>query len=1076
MNYTINETFEMSGYTAVIEADQNLASLITDNFRMEVRDILTNQVEEITKEDLMKWGTSVDTSLDPSLWETQSCINNGGMYINFNGNTLTFKQIIPCLSGDIPMGYNSSQVSVVFNDNDSINFYSKTLPFFKRDLPKSDNYDVEPILPEGSARPDYDFDNFRNNILMSGCKSNFEYNTVGDLYVNNEQGHIKKYNNKSLTEYTRIYDNKQTPKFYSDISAFYITTNQLGGITPYEFKDEYKGKHWKSTIWNETTDEESDILASQLNSEPLSATVEFNGLTSDVVYNVYRQFINDRYFPLDYRKNVLKFYIDFENHGIHVANEPQPLDIKIFRQGNDKVIHVRITNPNQYDGDEPHPLKDAKIHFEEIQKTGISDPYDVIQDGNILTFKLNGDIECGYSFIETAWLELAYPGYSSDYVKLRTYAAVGADDQPSSSKPGYEKNSVFATVVGYKKYNKDTTPPTNIDDFNAATNAEDPDSHNLLLEEDERGIICFEITNKNYDKEWINTNLIQVILNDENLQVSPKVPFDISNNKTYFFVYGITCSELIETITNVEITFEITGTAACSGDWIDQDKSKFSSKWYFFKPDEPLQQIRCLTCEDTSDTNPCYEYFGASRNPTIETSKPTYDHILDVYSKQDGTIIIENTQYGIQRFKIVNPNKRDYSDKIKITIYKDTLSESFEFTLNNIPVIGYTLETLGLLVKDFDVIYSDPNNYGTVKFNVYGITPSKIKAHVEVTTNEMPIASDFFKADSSTVTWTEKSFIPKEWEEFNNYVIFTKSKLHLDGAKIGVRSIYCTAINIDNASTVNTSYSDNPDFPAGIYVDCSEQWSDGSYIILNNANLADQGLQGSVKYANLNPPIDLKDNGENQVWYNAASKNIIYLTKNIDKTQYVTAVNNNYVGSKMEVKSMTVPDLPRFNINYDGTENVNMNDRQSITLNAGGNIQSYNQFSAGNDCVLTLGAGEYYFKSFTAGTNLQIVIPQLQSGEYVRICVQGKVEVSNGVNLQNNNGDYTTFMLYSDYQSNDDTDYAIKFASYHGQQQNYGVIVAPDGGVRFENGIIWTGAIWSKGLSMANGCSLQSVV
>lgn len=318
MNYTINETFEMSGYTAVIEADQNLASLITDNFRMEVRDILTNQVEEITKEDLMKWGTSVDTNIDPSLWETQSCINNGGMYINFNGNTLTFKQIIPCLSGDIPMGYNSSQVSVVFNENDSIDFYSKTLPFFKRDLPKSDNYDVEPILPDGSARPDYDFDNFKNNILMNKCKSNFEYNTVGDLYVNNEKGHIKKYNNKSLTDYS--IESHPTPKFYSDISAFYITTNQLGGITPYDLIDEYKGKHWSSTIWNADTNEESDIPVSALNSNPLSATVEFNGLKSDVIYNVYRQVIDDYYFPKEYRKNVLKFYIDFENHGIEIAN------------------------------------------------------------------------------------------------------------------------------------------------------------------------------------------------------------------------------------------------------------------------------------------------------------------------------------------------------------------------------------------------------------------------------------------------------------------------------------------------------------------------------------------------------------------------------------------------------------------------------------------------------------------------------------------------------------------------------------------------------------------------------------
>ena len=1068
MNYTINETFEMSGYTAVIEADQNLVSLITDDFNMEVRDILTNQVEEITKEDLMKWGTSVDTDLDPELWETQSCINNGGMYINFNGNTLTFKQIIPCLSGDVPLGYNSSEVNVNFNDNDSINFYSKTLPFFKRDLLKSDNYDVEPILSAGSARPDYDFDDFKNNILMSGCKSNFEYNTVGDLYVNNNKGYIKKYN-KSLTEYTKD-DLQPTPTFYSDISAFYITTNQLGGITPYDFIDEYKGKHWNSTIWNETTDEESDILAYPKETAK-SATIEFNGLTSDVVYNVYRQVIDDTKFENEYRKNVLKFYIDFENHGIHVASEPQPLYIYIERQEGESKIHVTIINPNLLDGDEPHPLKDAKICYSQTESYGIGEPYNVQQVANKLEFDIDGDIECGYSFIQNAWLELAYPGYSSDFVKTKTYVAVGNDEEASTSKQGYEKNSVYATVVGYKKYNKDATPPTDIDSFEDATDAEDPTSHNLLLEEDERGIICFEITNDNYNKEWINTNLINVILNDENLQVSPTIPFDISENKTYFFVYGITCSELAETITNIEITFEITGTAECSGDWIDQAKSSFSSKWYFYN--ESLQQIRCLTCEDTTDTdiNPCYEYTGTNTEELTETT----DHILDVYSNQDGSIITEKTQYGVQRFKVVNPNDRDLSDTITITIYKDNASESFSFSFNNIPST-YTLSTLNLEVKKIKGEYNDSDNYGILTFSVYGITPSKVKAHVEITTTEMPIASDFFKADSSTVTWSEKSFIPKEWEEFNNYVVFTKAKLHLDGAKIGVRSVYCTAINIDNSSTVDTSYSDDSKFPPGIYVTCEDQWSDGSYIILNNANVKDQGLQGSVKYANLNPAIDLKNDGENKVWYNAACKNIIYLTKDIDKTQYVTAVNNNYVGSKMEVKSVEVPDLPSFDITYDGTDNITLSNRQSITLNAGGNIQSYNQFSAGNSCTLTLGAGEYYFKTFIAGTGLQIVIPQLNSGEYVRICVQGKVEVSNGVNITNNNSDYTTFMLYSDYESTDvDTDYAITLASYHGTQYNYGVIVAPNGGVRFENGILWTGAIWSKSLSMANGCSLQSV-
>ena len=121
------------------------------------------------------------------------------------------------------------------------------------------------------------------------------------------------------------------------------------------------------------------------------------------------------------------------------------------------------------------------------------------------------------------------------------------------------------------------------------------------------------------------------ILNNEELQVSPTVPFDISNNKTYFFVYGITCTELTGTTTNVEITFEISGTAPCSGNWIDQTKSKFDSKWYLL---EAIQKISCFTCDDTSDTYPCYEYKGSSKNPTIETSQPSNDHILDVYSNK----------------------------------------------------------------------------------------------------------------------------------------------------------------------------------------------------------------------------------------------------------------------------------------------------------------------------------------------------------------------------------------------------------------------------------------------------------
>ena len=171
MNYTINETFEMSGYRAVIEADQNLASLITDKFHMEVRDILTNQVEEITKEDLMKWGISVDTNLDPSLWEIQSCINNGGMYINFNGNTLTFKQIIPCLSGDIPMGYNSSVYLIELESILYLNYIMHCLDEKENDLI---------MVGSQSGTVEYDYGNV---ALYNFPQKTFLLGTLPDIIV-----------------------------------------------------------------------------------------------------------------------------------------------------------------------------------------------------------------------------------------------------------------------------------------------------------------------------------------------------------------------------------------------------------------------------------------------------------------------------------------------------------------------------------------------------------------------------------------------------------------------------------------------------------------------------------------------------------------------------------------------------------------------------------------------------------------------------------------------------------------------------------------------------------------------------
>lgn len=1104
MNYTIEETFELSGYTAVITADQNLAKLITDDFRMEVRDILTNEVteiyrslpldnEDLSKHSLMEYGLNVPNNTPVDQWETLSCINNDGMYISFNGDTLIFKQIIPCVHEGRYIGCNSSEVNVKFNKYDTINFYSKTLPFFQRSYPyvlENSEPQDDPILSATSARPDYNFDNYKDNARMSACNTNFDYNTVGDLYVNNDQGHIKYYTSGNVTD---IVPNI-TPHFSSNISAFYITNDQVGAITPYDFTEDNKGTHWSSTIWNEITDEESDIPVSKLNADPLSATIEFNSCSADVIYNVYRQDIIDSYFPTDYRKNVLKFYVDFENHGIHVT-PISFLIIKITRTTGSPIIKVEITNPNVYDEGADHPLKKVPIKF---TNTGSNFTYnnDARQVDNVLTYTLTADIDCGYELYVTAWLDQAIKGYSSDMVKQKSIMTVGPYDFAGASKTPYKPITIER--VGCKGYNGNhpETYAAAESTYNLGLNVVDNLSNNLQLYEDptnehaQFGIIKYKITNPNAGPEWMSNIGATVnylgadssptpILLAQSTTIDDKI--DLSQEVSYFYVTRINCyNALTELYSNMDVDLNISVTAdKLCAETYTMDFSD-NTKWYFVPHVNPKYQMKIYTCDEFTSvqeftTKPCKKYVGLDHD---SQAVATTDHVLNIYKNQSGGIIDNQTEYGLQRFTIVNQNNSDPAEHITITVYKNDGTNIRTLTISD--TIRNVISHQGPYQNDYIKVDNisgntwDPSiNASILYFEVLNIEPSTVWATFQIGDT----TEDYNHGESTHIRWGEETFIPHRWEEFLDYVIFTKSKLDLDGAYIGVKSIYCKALKARNNTYIETT--DGNGGTPGIFVNCQDSY-DGNFVDLSSgvnaggrySNLDGDGvtrndalLPGSRSFQSMG--LNLR-RGSNNLMFNTQSKNKIYYTV-AGMTQnnfydHVVCDNPSYVGTLLSYMNMPDRDLPTFDIVYGG-QNVNIGDGATASFNANGGIMNFGALNAGNNCTLELGPGEYHFTSMRADTNFKIKVNvNGAAGEFIRICVRDYCTFSIGFNLDNPNNDFMTFMLYCDGTGN-----AISMAA-SSDRYNYGVIVAPRGRVSFANTVYWNGAIWCYELVMANNC------
>ena len=1124
MNYTLDETFELSGYTATITADEDLSRKINDNFLMIVRDILSNDQLTIRRGDLFAYGTTV-TDGDPETWATQSCLKNDGIYINFNGNKLIYKQVLPCrnITTHKNIGYNSSEIKIFFDQDQEqdIDFHSKVLPFFQRSLPfkNPDNIIDEPILEDTSARPDYDFDyrHLSEESTLSGFSSNIKYNSVGDLYVNNKEGHIKKYEEGNLVSRTP----NLTPEYCSDISAFYITTDQIGAIKPMD--DDYgEISTIKSTIWNEITDEESKIPYERL-VQSASTTLSFDNYETDVIYNVYRQFIKDDHFQNQYRKNVLKFGLEFENNGIELV-EIQRLNIVVTKNG-DKV-HIKIENPNlTLPNGEDHPLKDSKIYFEFQYGyyTGSVITYETktisaTQVGNVVEFDYDVDIDCGYGIYVTAWLSDAVKGYNPQSVEQATKRIVGPYDVPgTTSKEPYKPITI--SLVGARKYvytgQTTLTYEQALALYEDSVPAKDEFTNKLTLNNTiwddhhqtntiQKGIMKFKVENLNYGPEW-NTNFHSIVDSYSRTGVQRPIIIteDLDNKiywnstEAYFYVYNIDCriftSEneyiIVDNLLDTSISTE--GESPCIGAWGNTQST--SQTWILNEthqsheqPPEPdPKDIFLYCCEEDNLTDPCYEYEGPW---SWQAETTTRDHVLDVYYDSQGNIRTDVSQFGETRFVIKDPNTNESGEGYSWTPRSMSNQLRIQVYFNNQPVIDIndTLENLNNVGVPYDQgvvkvspIYVNRNNMhnqsfnyvndGVIGFSVYDITPGTVMVRVTMTYADERFGT---RMAEDSIKWTMMKFIPDDWEFFLDYVLFTKSKLYLNGAYVGVKSVFCTAVKADNQAYIDST----------VYIDGTGDW-DGYYLDLNNVNnggrFADVATDGIGNDAIIEgaPGTDIKyydfvdGNNAARLYYNPkAHAKFVFTTEGKNRTK---VTNNAYIGSNLPTVAAQSKDLPKLTVDYKGGDNVNIGNNQTLELNAHGGVADYGAFNSSNNATLILQPGEYHFTSFTTASPFTLIIPEFQNGEWVRICVRDRCDISNNFNLMNYNRDMMSFMLYTDYADNGSGPYAIDIAAQT-SDYNYGVLVAPYGTVNLTSQITWNGAIWSKNLLMQNGAKFIS--
>lgn len=331
--------------------------------------------------------------------------------------------------------------------------------------------------------------------------------------------------------------------------------------------------------------------------------------------------------------------------------------------------------------------------------------------------------------------------------------------------------------------------------------------------------------------------------------------------------------------------------------------------------------------------------------------------------------------------------------------------------------------------------------------------------------------------------WTRNynSFIPDIWEPFEKYVIFTQSQINLNGAYIGVKSITAPCVNVQNNSIVESELFVTGEYPLEGTDDVVVRFQSGT----NTSKILADGRQINYTTAPNEGSTDKYSRNQGDALYTGVeglTDKKVHITSDPTRPHRFLNENISYIGNSKDADGYLVdlytdiedpPELQQMQgIEFTGTESITLPDGGTYNFDAEVKDQ-FNRFTAGNNVTVTFKKGTYYFDTFTMDTHATIIIdPNLADNEYVRICVRGNFTISNMLDIINENTNLRSFMIYS-HEGN------ITMAATTSNTYNYGILVAagqlPNGGtVRFENTIIWTGAIWARNIILVNGSEVHS--
>ena len=1030
VDYIVNDKSTMDRFHVELTFTFNVTPYLQANtFRITIYDVMTHRDLTITADDLI-YGNSYGLvpidgpEVNPTTKAKQlddSLIENDGLVIFFSGNVLTIVMIPRCSNDTKTIGFYSSSIYIQFSQDDdiknSITFYAALFPKILRDdnVIQLNNDVDDPIFgADKNIRPAYDF-----NKNISKSIDRFNYDTKEIFYAN--------------TTYS-AHKEGEVPVYISKISAY--------GIDEYDrqmLSFEYDWENAKSYLIDEVDGTVHDnipydvVVPNSYEIEPVS------GYTASIDNYLITQYIY-RETPGFYKNKLV-----FELQNLPTSTALDKL-----------VVTIEDLTPEHYTKDSPSGTAVVRIFNPNVD----------YRDRNLLEYGIidvseNLNVEIDEEHIDYS----NYESYGEILIPLKNiHFASGikkADGQfgfeayINAEIAGMTTEQVKTATYGCDYITTDyyTVAPTLIPlDIKLRW---DPAYENNTIMPDESETIHVKITNNNSDYiDWENYKIRYICTWAGEDVTSTITNLDTSNYDEYHYITFDVPSLMSDKFDPPRLKYLFEVTAYIEGSdpdvspeiteqWME-DKTKNSAEVEFTLYVDELERLEFLV------------------NTLV------YNPALDVDDKGNLVKVIKKNETQGFTIDLYNPNinhRNRTTDSINMTLYSPT--ESY-FKQDTVVENGVHLEFT------YDANYESKSDISGAGIIHVTVTNMHID-HVDIQKLIGLYAYiDGYKTDTDAIYedgqfWTmDDPVIPHDWDYMKNYVIYTDSVLETENSYIGVRDIRCAGANFSFTNVESDVYCIGPltinnhnmnpnlDYYCGNYPGITATGSSYPLNFYNNGNIkynitVPAGIKKPMLYYYYNPEDPLGDN-------------------RFENTNNSVIGNDPYAGyaddGGMIITDRMVKEIKQLPI-YPGTRTINVFQDVSYDFathlddfeyDAERGIYKANAFRASNHCTITLCPGEFHFNTFDADTYFTIVVPAMNDDQYVKIMVQGNINISNNLTIINNNNRMDSLLLYS---NSGDISFAAAGDSSNPDKQ-IGIAVAPRGTISLSNKFIWKGGTWAR--------------